>query len=139
MKAYISVSYNNRRNISKILKAITETLQDAGVSPFVFVDTYTFPVAEEKQMMAQAMHDIDACGILIAEVSDKAIGIGVEAGYAKAKGIPVIYIRQKDAEHSTTMAGISDYQIFYKDDIDLKNKLSEIIRQIILQKKVAPK
>ncbi|MBK8952602.1 MAG: nucleoside 2-deoxyribosyltransferase [Chitinophagaceae bacterium] len=111
MKAYISISYNNRRNISDILNAITEALQDAGVSPFVFVDTYTFSIAEEKQMMAQAMHDIDACDLLIAEVSDKAIGIGVEAGYARAKGKPVIYTRHTEAAHSTTLAGISNYQI----------------------------
>lgn len=130
MKSYISVSYNNRKNISNILKAITETLQDAGVSPFVFVDTYTFRVAEEKQMMVQAMLDIDASDLLIAEVSEKAIGIGVEAGYAKAKGIPVVYIRQSASEHSTTIAGISDYQIFYNDATDLRNKLKETIPQI---------
>ena len=105
-------------------------MQDAGVSPFVFVDTYTFRVAEEKQMMVQAMLDIDASDLLIAEVSEKAIGIGVEAGYAKAKGIPVVYIRQSASEHSTTIAGISDYQIFYNDATDLRNKLKETIPQI---------
>jgi nucleoside 2-deoxyribosyltransferase len=77
------------------------------------------------------MDDIRRCDIFIAETSKKGIGIGVEAGYAKAKGKPVIYIRQKDAEHSTTVGGISDFQIFYVDTIDLRIQLAKIINSII--------
>ena len=81
-------------------------------------------------MMQQAMADIDKCDLFVAEVSDKAIGIGVEAGYAKAKGKPVIYIRGKQAEHSTTVAGISDFQIIYGDLADLQKQLSSALKQI---------
>ncbi|MEO5581154.1 MAG: nucleoside 2-deoxyribosyltransferase [Saprospiraceae bacterium] len=76
------------------------------------------------------MNDIDHCDILIAETSNKGIGIGVEVGYAKAKGKPVIYIRQKDAEHSTTVSGISDFQMIYSDSNNLKNQLTDIINQL---------
>ena len=39
--------------------------------------------------------DIDNSDILIAEVSEKAIGVGIEVGYAKAKGKPIIYIKNQ--------------------------------------------
>ena len=130
MKAYISVSYNNRKNVAEVLHAIAEVLQKAGITPFVFVDVYSFSAAEEKEMMAQALRHIDSCDLLIAEVSEKAIGIGIEAGYAKAKGKPVIYIRNSNAAHSTTLSGVSDYPVIYDNTEDLSKKLRIALDQI---------
>lgn len=131
MKAYISVSYKNRKLMINELNAIVDTLKDLKIVPFIFVDNYLFDNKQEKEMMKQAMADIDECDMLIAETSDKAIGIGVEAGYAKARQKPVIYLRKKEAEHSTTVSGISDFQIIYEDCNDLEEKLFLTIKEII--------
>ena len=130
MTAYISVSYSKRKSANNAINAIISTLHAFNMIPFVFVDVYKFDPVQEKQMMQQAITDIDNCDLLIAEVSDKATGIGVEAGYAKAKGKPVIYTRQKEAEHSTTISGISDFQIVYKDTEDLQKQLAAVINTI---------
>lgn len=127
MRAYISVSFNKRKLLDKELTAIITTLKEFGIAAFVFVDHYKFELSEERQMMEQAMKDIDNCDLLIAETSDKGIGIGVEAGYAKAKNKPVIYLRQTDAAHSTTVSGISDSQIIYSDSGDLAKQLAVIL------------
>jgi len=42
------------------------------------------------------------------------IGIGVEAEYAAAKNKPSVYLRSLEGEHSTTVAGISNWQFFIK-------------------------
>ncbi len=131
MKAYISLSYNNRQSLAAIINAITTTLKALNVTPLVFVDAYSFTAANEKQMMQQALADIDACDFLIAETSYKAIGIGVEAGYAKAKGKPVIYLRHADAAHSTTVSGISDHHIIYTDIANLEKQLTAVICKYI--------
>lgn len=127
MRAYISVSFNKRKLLDKELTAIITTLKEFGIAAFVFVDHYKFELSEERQMMEQAMNEIDNCDLLIAETSDKGIGIGVEAGYAKAKNKPVIYLRQTDAAHSTTVSGISDSQIIYSDSRDLAKQLALIL------------
>jgi nucleoside 2-deoxyribosyltransferase len=127
MRAYISVSFNKRKLLDKELTAIITTLKKFDIAAFVFVDHYKFELSEERQMMEQAMKDIDNCDLLIAETSDKGIGIGVEAGYAKAKNKPVIYLRQTDAAHSTTVSGISDSQIIYSDSGDLAKQLALIL------------
>jgi 2'-deoxynucleoside 5'-phosphate N-hydrolase len=127
MKAYIAVSFSNRKWMDKEIAAITGTLNGLGISAWVFVDEYRFDPAQEREMMAQAMADIDDCGLLIAEASYKAIGIGIEAGYAKAKGKTVICLRQKDKEHSTTLSGISDFQIVYSGIDDLQSQLLNIL------------
>lgn len=130
MKAYIAVSYSQRTEMKDTITAIKETLTEAGISPFIFVDKYSFDPAQEKQMMEQAMKDISSSDIFIAETSHKAIGIGVEAGYAKAMGKPVIYIRQAEAAHSTTVCGISDFQVIHHDAADLKTQLAEVVHKI---------
>lgn len=130
MKVYISVSFSKRKLVDKEITAIMDTLNEFKISSFVFVDNYKFDLAEEQQMMKQAMADIDNCDILIAETSHKGIGIGVEVGYAKAKNKTVIYLRQKDTEHSTTVSGISDFQIVYLNTTDLKNQLAVTVNKI---------
>jgi nucleoside 2-deoxyribosyltransferase len=131
MKAYISVSLSKRKSLDQEITAIANTLKGFGISSFVFVDQYKFDVTQERLMMEQAMVAIDHCDILIAETSDKGIGIGVEAGYAKAKGKTVIYLRQQDSEHSTTIAGISDYQIIYLDTEDLQQQLGAVVNKML--------
>lgn len=131
MTAYISVSHSNRKLVEKELDAIADTLEKFKIESFIFVDNYEFSVTQERQMMQQAMTDIDNCDMLIAETTHKGIGIGIEVGYAKAKSKPVIYIRQKNSDHSTTVSGISDFQIVYEDATDLQMQLSEILNKIV--------
>ncbi len=130
MRAYIAVSYSKRKLVDKEITSIIETLNTFEISSFVFVDNYKFNASQEKEMMLQAMEDIENCDILIAETSEKGIGIGIEVGYAKAKGKIVIYVRHQNAEHSTTVSGISDFQIVYSDSKDLKIKLIDTLNQL---------
>ena len=78
-------------------------------------------------MMQQAFTEIDSAGLLIAEVSEKAIGVGIEIGYAVAHKIPVIYLLADDAEHSTTVSGSSDYRIIYRDSSELATGLRSVL------------
>lgn len=130
MKAYISVSFSKRKLVDKEINAIVDTLNEFKISSFIFVDLYKFNLTQERQMMKQAMADIDKCDILLAETSHKAIGIGIEVGYAKAKGKTIIYLRQRKKEHSTTVSGISDFQIVYNENTDLKTQLIDTIEKI---------
>lgn len=131
MKAYISISYRKRQELNDELNSVLEALKAFHIKPFVFVNDFRFSAGQEKEMMQQAILLIDDCDLLIAETSDKAIGIGIEVGYAKAKGKPVIYMRNKKAEHSTTVSGISDYQITYSDTKDIGDQLSVILSRIV--------
>ena len=130
MTAYISISYSKRKFLQTELDAIADTLNLFSIIPFVFVDNFSFSPVQENEMMQQAFTELDKCGLLIVETSDKAIGIGIEAGYAKAKNKPVIYLRNKNAEHSTTVAGASDYKIIYNNADDLSKQLSEVLEKM---------
>lgn len=122
--AYIAISYSKRNELAEEVAAIKKVLLASGINPFVFAEQFQFDPSQEKEMMEEAMRHLDAADLLIAETSDKAIGIGIEAGYAKAKGKPVIYVRNKKADHSTTLSGISDQQVIYTSSANLKQQLA---------------
>lgn len=131
MKAYISLSFDKRSSLSQVISVINHCLDSFEITPLVFVDQYKFAAGQEKEMMTTAMQEIDNCDLLIAETSVKGIGIGVEAGYAKAKNKPIIYLRHQEANHSTTVSGISDYHVIYSSSIDLEQQLPGIIKEIL--------
>lgn len=131
MKAYISISYQRRRSLNTAITAIMSVLEEHQVESFVFVDHYKFEESQEEEMMRSALGELEQCDLLIAETSHKGIGIGIEAGYAKAKNKPVVYLRHKDAEHSTTLSGASDHRVIYKNTDDLQQQLVLIIKEII--------
>jgi nucleoside 2-deoxyribosyltransferase len=130
LKAYISISYENRQILNDELITIASCLNSYKIESHIFVDKYKFSKDQECVMMKQAFADIDSSDILIAETSAKAIGVGIEAGYAKAKNKIVIYLRNNIAEHSTTLSGLSDYRIIYNDAKDLKIKLDQVLNKL---------
>ncbi|UYW02267.1 nucleoside 2-deoxyribosyltransferase [Flavobacterium agricola] len=130
MKAYLALSFSNRTKLTTEIETISAVLLAHKITPWFFVDKYQFSNTQEKEMMQQALHDIDACDFLLAETSYKGIGIGLEAGYAKAKNKPIVYLRNKNTSHSTTVAGISDYQIIYTDAADLKHQLELVLNKL---------
>ena len=134
LRAYISVSFSERLVLKGEIDAITKTLAQFNIQGFIFVDHYSFNSNQERDMMEQAMKDIEASDLLIAESSYKAIGVGVEVGYGKAKNKPIIYLRKKEAEHSTTVSGISDFQIIYQDISDLQSQLSKTVQRLQIKR-----
>ena len=51
-------------------------------------------------------HDVD--------LTEKGVGLGIEAGYACAKGIPIVIVAQQGSDISATLQGISQQVIFYQ-------------------------
>lgn len=131
MKAYISVSVAQKDAVKKYLEAMKSMLQKYAVEPLIFVEKYKFEKTAEKEMMQQALLDIGNCDLFLAEVSEKAIGIGIEAGYAKALGKPIIYCYKSGSEFSTTLSGISDYTLKYEHVENLKKQLDTVLTNII--------
>ena len=129
-KAYLSIGYQNKQHLQSEIDIIQKTLAGFHIRLFIFVDVYHFTADEEKQMMQKAFNEIDLSNFLIAEVSEKAIGVGIEIGYAIAKNKPVIYLRNENAEHSTTAAGSAQHIIVYRDAVQLAEKLALIISSL---------
>ena len=69
---------------------------------------------------------IDSCKLVIIDLTEKGVGLGIEAGYAFAKGIPVITIAKCGSDVSETIAGISKKVMFYNDIEDIENLIEKL-------------
>jgi nucleoside 2-deoxyribosyltransferase len=128
-QAFVSASFSNKKNFIAELDTIKKACEENSIQSFIFINEYAC-FANHKLMMEQAMKDIDSSDILIAELSDKAIGVGIEIGYAKARQKTIIYLKKEKSEYSTTAAGLADYSISYKSSQDLKDQLNHVLKNI---------
>ena len=67
-----------------------------------------------KEIMQETFAKIDSSDLVVIDVSEKGVGLGIEAGYAKAKGKELIVTVRKGMEVSTTISGTADRVIVYE-------------------------
>ncbi len=122
-KVFISYSYKKREQFQNMDLEIKKALTRIGFEGYSFVFDQHLKFKNDQEMMVKVLGKIDECDILIAELSDKQVGIGLEVGYAKAKNKRIIYIKRIDAAYSTTVGGVADDIIDYKNCTDLIKKI----------------
>ncbi len=76
--------------------------------------TYTAP-----ELMRVTFSEIDKSDFVIIDFSEKGVGLGIEAGYAVARGKPIIVLARKGCDISTTLAGIATIVNFYSDESEI--------------------
>jgi len=118
-KAYFAISYSNRKLFDREIKSLQYLFEKNYIELLVFVDKYNFNQNQEKEMMKAAFKEIDNSDLLIAELTTKSIGVGIEIGYACAKNKPIFYLYKKESEYSTTASGCSNITIAYENELDL--------------------
>jgi nucleoside 2-deoxyribosyltransferase len=129
-RAFISLSYSHRHDLASEIQAVLDGLSAYHIAPTVFVNEFTFDETQSREMMQTALQLIRECDVLIAEVTYKAIGVGVEIGYAVAHHKPVIYLRISSVEYSTTVGGVADIDIVYTTPDDLRRQLIDVLAQL---------
>ena len=127
-KAYLAISYSNRKQFDAEIDSLRIKLNKHNIELLVFVDKYNFKANEEVQMMKKAFEEIDNSDLLIAELSTKSIGVGIEIGYAFVKEIPVFYLRKKGSEYSTTAAGCAKYIVEYENEHNLTVQIEKYLK-----------
>ena len=130
-KAYFAISYSNRKQFDKEIESLMNLFQKNNIELIVFVDKYDFKANQEKEMMKIAFEEIDSSDFLIAELTTKSIGVGIEIGYASAKDKPIFYLRKKDSEYSTTASGCSNYVIEYENEFTLVEMMEKRLKKEI--------
>lgn len=68
---------------------------------------------------------IDASELIVVDLTEKGVGVGIEAGYAFARGIPIVAIAEAGAVISETLRGISTRITSYGSTEELRQALAE--------------
>lgn len=129
-KAFMSLKFYDGDVTQKKVDELTEALKNAEIENFVMVrdvEKYGEVHIESKNLMRDyAFPEMESSDMLIVEFSEKGVGLGVGAGYAFAKGIPIYIIAKTGSDISTTIGGLAEEIIFYDKPEDLTEKFIKI-------------
>ncbi len=131
MKAYIAVKYHKDRRNKDVIDKLESTFEKKGFETVCIVgDDYrgTNEFANSYDLMKMTFVKIDGCDLVIIDLSEKGVGLGIEAGYAYAKDIPVITIAKQGSDVSETLEGISRSIIYYENIEELEFELKDILK-----------
>lgn len=129
MRAYIAIKYHedgrNRHTIQKISSAFEKTGFET-VCIFRDIEEWGQVHLDPVELMKRTFECIDSSDIVVIDLTEKGVGLGIEAGYAFANKIPVITIAHDGADISTTLEGISQKIYIYTDLDDLTEFFSDL-------------
>lgn len=106
MRFFIALSYNHRKELKPAIEQVKKTLTTLGDEYVVYTEKQLPPsVMTGKKMMLDSLREIRDSDAMIVECSHKAVGVGIELGYAVSLGKPIIGIRRVASEPSNTIEG----------------------------------
>lgn len=118
MKAYLAAKYHSDNRNKKHIEDISRALSKLGIETVVMARDHEkwgkSKFASPNELMTAAFKAIDECDLFIADVTEKGVGVGIEAGYAHAKGKPIHLIAMKGVEISETLMGIAKSMNVYE-------------------------
>lgn len=120
MKAYITCPVSYTQNRLDMLPHIKEVVEAHGIVPFVFEIG-----GDPKNIFARDYANLAASNIIIAEVSERSHGVGIELGLSYGLGLKRILLLAEGATVSKLAEGMPSTSILiYKDVEHLKEILA---------------
>jgi len=129
MKAYLAIKYREDLNNKGLIEDISKMLEKVGFETTAILRDYEKwgkVKFSSRDLMKLAFRLIEESDLLMIEFSEKGVGLGIEAGYAFAKNIPIIVIAKEGSDISDTLRGIAKEVIFYKETRDLLTKFKDV-------------
>ncbi len=116
-QAYIGIKFYEDNRNKETIQAISHWLTQAGYQTYCIardVEKWGAIRLTPPELMRQTFAIMDQSDLIVMEMSVKGVGLGIEAGYAFAKGKYILILIQDGCELSETMAGIATKIIRYQ-------------------------
>lgn len=129
MKIFLSIKYHTDHANRERIEAIARAVDRCGFKTICIardVEQWGKFHFDADELMRRTFAEIDASDLVVVDLTEKGVGVGIEAGYARAKGIPIVVIAQRGVDISATLRGIARAVIFY-DDLE---KLDGVLKGI---------
>jgi len=110
MKLFLSIKYHADNGNRPQIEGITAALRQQGWEVICVardIEAWGQRPLPAGELMAQTFAAIEDCDLLLVELSEKGVGIGIEAGYARARGIPIVAVAPTGGDISTTLHGVA--------------------------------
>lgn len=122
MKLYLAIKYHADHRNRQVIERIAEVLTAQGHDLFCIArdleqwGALSFPA---EKLMQYTFQIIASSDVVLVDLTEKGVGLGIEAGYAHAIGIPIVTIAQTGTDLSATLGGISTTVFQYANYTDL--------------------
>lgn len=130
MRVYFGIKYHADLRNKAHIEAVLEQLEDFGHNVYCVIrdlEKWNQQSFSPQQLMNATFEVIQTSDIMLIDLSEKGVGLGIEAGYAHALKKPIIIIAQEGSDISTTLKGIAARVVFYKNARDLQTLLSDLV------------
>jgi len=132
MRAYIAIKYHLDNRNRPAIEQISGALEQSGFDTICIardVEEWGRIRFTPGELMHRSFEAIDASDVVVIDLTEKGVGIGIEAGYACAKDIPIITIAKSGADISTTLQGISQAVMWYDSYDELVGLFTQVLGQ----------
>jgi len=123
IKAYFGIKfYEDNRNRDEI-NSITNSLRNDGIETVCIardIEKWGAVTLSSQELMRIAFEAIDDSDFVILEMSEKGVGLGIEAGYCIAKEKPLVILIKEGLDLSNTMQGIASVVIQYNQAEEIR-------------------
>lgn len=126
MKAYITCPASHTSNRLKLLPLIEKVVKVKGIEPLVFKIG-----GDPADIFNRDYEALKSSDILIAEVSERSHGVGIEIGMSHSLGLKKILLIENGNFVTKLAQGMPDTIIVeYLDKDDLEDKLGQVLEKI---------
>ncbi len=134
MNIYLAYKFTdtNKDLLRETLENISRNLESLGHTTFCFfrdIQEWGNVITSRAEIMPIAMENLDKCDILLMLVSsdEKSTGMGIEAGYAKARNKKILLIKKSFVEVAY-LESISDNVIVYEEELPSVQVLENLLK-----------
>jgi 2'-deoxynucleoside 5'-phosphate N-hydrolase len=123
MKAYLGIKFHPDDRNRETIELLSQTLASCGFETLCVrrdLERWGAVAMSPQQLMTSTFEAIRACHLAVIDLTEKGVGLGIEAGYAYAQMIPVITVAREGSDISDTLRGISQGIFFYRAPADLR-------------------
>ena len=122
-RAYFGIKFHEDYRNRNEIDSITAALQDDQIQTVCIardVEKWGDVTLSSHELMRITFEEIAKSDFVVLEMSEKGVGLGIEAGYAVARNKPLVILIKEGIELSNTMQGIADIVIQYSQPDEIK-------------------
>ena len=101
MRAYISIKYREDNGNKDCIEKISSALEQNGFETVCItrdIEKWGQVELSPEELMQRTFTEIDSSHLVVVDLTEKGVGLGIEAGYAYAKGVPIAVIAKKGSD-----------------------------------------
>ncbi len=129
MRAYLAIKYHPDNTNRPCIEGISAALETCGFETVCIardVECWGQVQLDPADLMARSFAELDGCDVVVVDISEKGVGVGIEAGYAYARRIPILTVAALGADVPTTLRGISREVFEYRQFDELVDFFSNL-------------